>query len=169
MDDEVFRVKVNKLYDTIFRVSMTYLKNFYDAEDVTEETFITYYSNAPDFENEELEKAWLIKVAINKCKNLRRCFWKNRRDDNFDFTTLKVYDNEDESFLGKIISELPDKYRTLILLYYYEEYSIREISGIMGINESTCQTRLERARHRIKEKINCKGEVSLCLKEDIKV
>lgn len=169
LNDEIFKTKMRNYYDTVFRTCMAYLQNSHDAEDITEEVFITYYYKSPDFENESLEKSWLLKVAVNKCKNLRKCFWKHQRDDDFDYSTLKVYDNKDESVLGEIIAELPDKYRVLILLYYFEEYSLNEISEILGVNISTCQTRLDRARKRIKEKLN-NGKVEfLCLKADTKI
>lgn len=130
--------------DLLYRIAFTYVKNQADAEDVLQETFLKYFNKAPVFENNEHEKRWLIRVTINLCKNHLLSFWQRNRCEMSDqfYTEL----DEDEMLLIQEVMKLPAKQRGIIYLHYYEGYSCKEISKIMGIGESAVKMRLKKGR-----------------------
>lgn len=152
MDKEIFHEKLCKYKDTVFRVAFSYCKNKSDAEDISQEVFLKYYTSPPDIEEESEEKAWLIRVAINKSKDLIKSSWYSKRCDKENLQeTCQM--NESQSELLEVVLNLLEKYKIPIYLYYYEQYTIAEISKIMGIKASTIQTRLQRGRKLIEKKL----------------
>ncbi len=136
--------------ESLMRVAYTYTKNMQDAQDMVQDTFLRYISNAPRFESKEHEKAWLIRVTINICKNhLSSAYRKNyaELDEN-----ISVYDTYSSGLID-IVNSLPEKYRIVIHLFYYEDYTQKQIAKILGITESAVSTRLQRGRKLLKEKI----------------
>jgi len=119
---------VERHSDLLLRVAFTYMKNMSDAEDIVQEVFLKLVRNYPPFENDEHEKAWLIRVAINLSKNRLKSAWFRKTEPIYD-SSLSFSD--EEKFVMDAVLELPAKYRSVILLYYHEGYSIREISGIL--------------------------------------
>ncbi|GEA31778.1 RNA polymerase sigma factor [Clostridium diolis] len=133
--------------DMLIRISYSYMKNLSDAEDITQEVFIKLLEKRPDFKNETHEKSWLIRVAINLSKDkLKSSYFKNTTslEDDFVDTT-----QEDTDVIEAVLS-LPLKYRSIVFLYYYENYSISEISNILNIKESTVGSQLSRGRKLLK-------------------
>jgi RNA polymerase sigma-70 factor (ECF subfamily) len=123
------------------------MKNLSDAEDITQEVFIKLLEKRPDFKNGTHEKSWLIRVAINLSKDkLKSSYFKNTTslEDDFVDTT-----QEDTDVIQAVLS-LPVKYRSIVFLYYYENYSISEISNILNIKESTVGSQLSRGRKLLK-------------------
>lgn len=132
---------------TIAKVAFSYLKNIADAEDIVQEAFLTLMQKQPKLENEEHLKAWLIRVAINKCKNHLKSGWFKRNTPiKGDISYLPPKQDE---VLSAVLS-LDVKYRIPIHLYYYQGYSIREIGEIMSIPSATVGTRLARGRRLLK-------------------
>ncbi len=139
----------------VYRIAISNAKNKEDAEDIFQEVFISLIKNINRIENETHLKYWLIRTTINFCKNLHLCFWKKRvslEDTDLD----KKYKNNDFSFdtelniIREKIKSLSDKQKAVIYLYYYEEYSIKEISNILKISEGTVKSRLSSARKNLK-------------------
>ncbi|MDG5852582.1 MULTISPECIES: RNA polymerase sigma factor [Clostridium] len=133
--------------DMLIRISYSYMKNLSDAEDITQEVFIKLLEKQPDFKNKTHEKSWLIRVAINLSKDkLKSSYFKNTTslEDDFVDTT-----QEDTDVIQAVLS-LPLKYRSIVFLYYYENYSISEISNILNIKESTVGSQLSRGRKLLK-------------------
>lgn len=133
--------------DMLIRISYSYMKNLSDAEDITQEVFIKLLEKRPDFKNKTHEKSWLIRVAINLSKDkLKSSYFKNTTslEDYFVDTT-----QEDTDVIQAVLS-LPLKYRSIVFLYYYENYSISEISNILNIKESTVGSQLSRGRKLLK-------------------
>lgn len=131
----------------LIRISYSYMKNLSDAEDITQEVFIKLLEKRPDFKNKTHEKSWLIRVAINLSKDkLKSSYFKNTTslEDDFVDTT-----QEDTDVIQAVLS-LPLKYRSIVFLYYYENYSISEISNILNIKESTVGSQLSRGRKLLK-------------------
>lgn len=152
MDKEIFHEKLMKYKDTVFRVAFSYCKNKSDAEDISQEVFLKFYTATPDISDEGEEKAWLIRVTINKSKDLLKASWRTKRSDIENLQ--EVYSmNETQSELLEVILGLPEKYKTVIHLYYYEQYSVGEIAKITGVKPSTIQTRLQRGRKLIGKKL----------------
>ena len=143
---------IKEVYDrqsrTIYHLAMTYLKNTADAEDVVQNVFVNYIKKKPEFKNQEHEKAWFIVATKNYCKNLLKNFWKTKVD--MGDIPEKNYEEKEDSLLLDKIMELPVKYREVLYLYYYEEYSVREIGELLSRKESTIQTQLAAAREKLK-------------------
>lgn len=137
--------------DTVFHTAFVYVKNIMEAEDITSEVFIKYFRREKRFDDRNHEKAWLIRVTINQCKDLFKSFgFKNRisiEDYNPYCETL------DESYVLDAVMKLPKKYREAIHLFYFEGYSTEEIGKITKTNSITIRTRLSRARKMLKKSL----------------
>ena len=125
---------------TVYRVCFAYMKNPADTEDAVQDTFFQLIKSGPAFESEEHEKAWLIRTATNICKNVLRHWW--RRHENIE---------TDDIF--QVVMELPEKYKTVVYLYYYEGYTSVEIAGILKKPQSTIRNYLHEARAILKERL----------------
>lgn len=152
MNKELFFEKLQKYKNTVFRIAYSYCKNKSDAEDISQDVFLKFYTASPSFDNEAEEKAWLIRVTINKCKDLLKSSWHSKRCDKEEITETYTM-NEAQSELLEIVLSLPDKYKIVIHLYYYEQYTINEIAKITGKKPSTIQTQLQRGRKLIEKKL----------------
>jgi len=144
---------VKKIIDTygnmLFRLCLVTLGNASDAEDAVQETLIRYLQKAPDFAGEEHEKSWLMKVAVNICRDMLR--FRNRHP-LADIDEMKEYTKDtSDSGVFEALMTLPDKYRTVLALYYVEEYKIREIAKIMEITASAVKMRLQKGRRLLEE------------------
>ena len=146
--------RVMELYaDMVRRICLVHLKNRHDTEDVFQNVYMKYMLYEGFFENSEHEKAWFARVTINACTDWLR--YLSRRK----WVPLEVIDEEravlDEPSVNllKVILELPEKYRNVIYLHYYEGYSIVEIAGILGRKENTVYTWIARARNILREKL----------------
>ena len=157
MDKEEFIKKMMIHKDTVFRTALAYTKNKTDAEDISQEVFLKLYTSERTFSDREQEKAWLLRLTINKCKDLLKSYWFTRRSDETDIKTEYPVDREQSELLEKVMS-LPDKYRIVLHLYYYEEYSVSEIAALTNSKVSTVQTRLQRGREKLKKKLAEKEE-----------
>ena len=137
----------NNLYAAAFNIC----QNQMDAEDVVQETFVQYYATKKEFENEHHIRAWLLRIAINKAKNCCRTFWKKNKCTLEDYMeTLPFPDSQSRSLFEEVM-KLPDKYRIVIHLFYYEDYTVREIAEILKLSESNVKVRLSRGRTLLRE------------------
>lgn len=146
--------EVGKLYDTyaqdVYRLALSYLRNTQDAEDVCHGVFLTLVEkDIALFPGKE--KAWLLKVAANACKNHLKSFWKLNREELDD---RMVFADDGDRDLWAIVGTLPPKYRAVIHLYYYEGYPQDEIARILGITRTAVQTRMQRARNLLEKELN---------------
>ena len=116
--------------DTVYRVCYAYMKNAPEAEDMTQETFLRLMSNGKPFADQRHEKAWLIITASNLCKDTLKKWW--RKNENIDDYT-----------------SLPQDYKDVVYLYYYEGYTTAEIAAHQNCPESTVRSRLSRARKQL--------------------
>ncbi len=137
---------------TIYRVCFAFMKNPADTEDAVSDTFYKMIKSGMVFESEEHEKAWLIRTASNACKNsLRR--WFRKSEDLADYENLQGMGNIEIDDTFEIVLGLPDKYKTVVYLYYYEGYTTPEISKILEKPQSTIRNHLHEARVLLKERI----------------
>ena len=139
--------------DNLFAVAFNICQNTQDAEDVIQDTFVQYYTTKKEFDNEEHIRAWLIWVAVNKAKNVTRTFWRRNKVSIEDFTEMLAFETPESETLFETVMQLPKKYRIVIHLFYYEDYSIHEIAGILKLSESNVKVRLSRGRSLLKEKL----------------
>lgn len=155
MDEAVFTRTAMAYKDRLFAIAFHYCRNRADAEDILQTVLLKYYRSGKEFETEEYLRNWLIRVAINESKRLLLSHWRKRTVpleelEEFAAQTLPIPE-ESELFLA--VLALPQKYRIVVHLYYYEEYSVREIADLLAIRETTVQTRLMRARAKLREKL----------------
>ena len=140
--------------DSILRYAYTYLHNMSDAEEVLQDTLVQFLKTAPEFESENHEKAWLLRVAANLSKNRIR-YNKLRETDELN-DELVAEECEDLSFVWEAVKSLPVKYWEVIHLFYHEGYQTVQIAKVLGRNESTVRSDLRRGREKLKEVL--KGE-----------
>ncbi len=150
---------LEKYSTTVFRAAYALTKNKQDAEDAAQETFIALMQHNPEFESEEHQKAWLLRVVTNKCKSMFRTVWYSRTqgiEDDYptqEFTT-------DELDVVTAVNALPLKYRQVVYLHYIEGYAAKEIADILNMPQNTVLSHMSRARKLLKEKLNFKeGEI----------
>lgn len=140
--------------DTVYKLAWMYCKKKDRADDIFQEVFYKYLAYQPKFKDPEHEKAWFIRTTINLCKNLLRSKWQKDilQLEEWDGDHAPVQENRDAfAELKEAVLNLPDKYRVPIHLYYYEEYSVREIAQLLHKSESTVQTQLQRGREKIRQ------------------
>lgn len=137
---------------TVYRVCFAYMKNPSDTEDAVQDTFYKMIKSGVAFESEEHEKAWLIRTATNVCKNSVK-HWFRKRVDLADYENLLSRGNIEIDDTFEVVMSLPDKYKTVVYLYYYEGYKTPEISNILQKPQSTIRNYLHEARGVLKEKL----------------
>jgi len=148
--------EIEEIYErhrmTVYRVCYTYLKQAMDTEDAVQETFFRLIRKHPKLEGEEHEKAWLIRTAVNICKDeLRK---KRRRDEDIeDHPELQSPEHIGTSVIMEAVLSLPEKYKTVLYLYYYEGYDSAEIAAILKRPKSTIRNYLHEARMILKERL----------------
>ena len=146
---ENYEYLFGKYGEKIYRTIFCYCKNVADSEDIMQETFLKLFETNEQFESEEHIKNWLYKVAINRAINVKKSKWYKYQtlDETYAMNT------EEQEDLYESIMKLPDKYRVVIILYYYEGYAIKEIAQLLSKSVSTINTQLQRARKRLKKYI----------------
>lgn len=146
MTDTEFEKIMQRQINSVLRLACAYLKCFAEAEDTAQEVFLKLYRSEVSFDTPKEERAWLLKVTANLCRNHLRSPWYSKRADmDIPEEITADFPDEEKTALTEVM-KLPEKYRTPIHLFYCEEYSVKEISEITGIKESTVRTRLQRGR-----------------------
>lgn len=148
MDTEVL---MKKYKDCIFAVAFNICKAQADADDIVQDTFLQYYLGTKQFETEQHIKAWLIRVAINKSKNMRLSCWWRKIQPLEEYIETLIFETPESQHLFEQVLKLSEKYRIVLHLFYYEEYSITEIASLLHISENNVKIRLMRARKLLKE------------------
>lgn len=152
--------------ETVYRLAYSLVRTRADADDIYQEVFLRYVRKAPVFDSMKHERAWFMRVTINCCKNLWKSPWMQRRsaleDDALEREASQEEaacgTTEEDSLLIETVKQLPEKYRAVIHLFYYEELSVEEIGKITNSKASTVRTRLTRARRQLKSLLREKGE-----------
>ncbi len=136
---------------------MLYLKNYADTEDIFQTVFLKYVLSSASFESEENEKAWFIRVTINACKDLLKSFFRSR---TVSLDAIMEYPTElppDYREVLEAVFSLPQKYRDVVYLHYFEDYTAPQISRILGKNVNTVYTLLTRSKQMLREKLGGDG------------
>lgn len=136
--------------DVILRLSYTYLKNTQDAQDVCQTVFVKLLTEPRQFESPAHERAYILRMAANACKDILKSPWRRRTRPLEEGLQVPAPAAEDGSVLSAV-NTLPPHYRAVIYLYYYEGYAAGEIGKILGVPTATVHTRLARGRARLKE------------------
>ena len=146
-----------KYADMLYRLALSHLNHKDDAEDVVQEVFIKYMNQTKMFKDEEHEQAWLIRVTVNACYDMLR--YKNRRDHDALDNIVEFAAAEEKPDIGvlKLLEQLPAKYKTVIVLYYLEGFSIEEIAFMLRLSVSAIKMRMSRGREQLKKMIEKEG------------
>ena len=132
----------------LYTIAFNICRNSHDAEDVVQDTFLAYLTAKKEFETQEHIRAWLIRVAINKAKNKTRTFWHGHTVALEDY--MAEAPAAEASDLLEAVMQLPEKYRIVIHLFYYEDYSVKEISEILRLTPGNVKVRLTRGREALR-------------------
>ena len=151
MDYAQMEAVYDRMKDTVYRVALAYCRNVQDAEDITHDVFLARFQHDAPFPDDEAEKAWMLRVTVNRCKNLLKSF-RRRFSVPLD-DAAQVCKTQAEHDIWDAVNALPANYRVVIHLYYYEGYSVREIGKITGRSETAVQTQLYRARKLLKAQL----------------
>ena len=148
---------IERYSDTVQRLCIVYLKNQADTEDVFQTVFFKYYLSSMVFESDEHEKAWIIRVTINACKDWLRSFFRSRTVSLDEIIELPSEAPQESSNVLEAVLSLPAKYRDVVYLHYYEDYTAPQISKILHKNVNTIYTLLTRSKELLREKLGGEG------------
>lgn len=135
--------------DLLYRLAFTHLSSASDAEDAVSDVFVKYLQNAPEFRDEEHEKAWFIRVLINRCNDLHR-HKAVRAYTPLESVAELAAASEEDSELLHAVQKLPEKNRTAILLHYFEGFSLEEVASVQETTVAAVKMRLMRSRAMLK-------------------
>lgn len=154
-----FREFYNRQVKRVYRLAMVLMGNISDAEDVTQTVFLKAWEKKPDFRDADHEIAWILTTTRNQCKDIHKSFYRRKRADLENAPEPQVtLETQMDSEIWEALQSLTEKYRMVLYLYYYEGYSVRELSVILGRRESTLQTQLATGRKQMKSLLESKGE-----------
>ena len=159
---------VNRLAPSVYRIAYNYFGCREDAEDIMQDVIIKMLTSDKEFESEEHIKSWTIRCTVNECHSLYRnpfrrkrvypdgdnawkddAWWDNATGRQEDVFISETEADHEAELVRDALSRLHPRYRIALYLYYYEEYSVREIAGMLGKRESTVQTWLARGRRQM--------------------
>lgn len=161
VEEKLFNDTVLKYSDMVYRIAYSYCKNKEDAEDIYQNVFLKLLKTQKDFEQEDYKKRWLIRVTVNECHSLFLSPWRKHRKECENVEQLleeqeaAIYEEskERESEVLAMLNGLSKRYRTVLYLYFYEEYSVKEIAEILNKKESTIRTQIMRGKEQLRERI----------------
>ncbi len=136
--------------NNVFQTAFCYMKSYADAEDIRQEAFIKLYISEKVFKSDEHIKAWLLRVTVNLCKNKLNSAWY-RLYLPIEAAADKGYEEKEPDQFIKLLFRLKPRYRITLYMYYYEDYSVKEISKITGLKENTVLSQLSRGRKQLKD------------------
>lgn len=142
---------IREYQTNLFVTAFNVCRNAEDAKDVVQDAFIAYHTSSIQFNNEQHIRAWLFRVTVNKAKDISKSFWHRNKMPLEDYIQSLPFETKEDSDLFEAVLHLPEKNRIVIHLFYYEDYSIHEISEILHISENTVKVRLSRGRARLKD------------------
>jgi RNA polymerase sigma-70 factor (ECF subfamily) len=141
---------IEKYADTVRRICFVHLKNYHDTEDVFQDVFLKYILHDADFQSDSHERAWLIRVAINACKDRLKSFFRKKSMSIDELVTEPSTVDGGRRELLDAVLQLPPKYKDVIYLFYFEGYSAVEIAAILQRNENTIYIWLSRAKAQLR-------------------
>jgi len=151
---------INAYQIPLKRMCCVWLKDAALAEDAVQETFLKAYAALSDFRGDCSEKTWLMRIAVNVCRNLRRGWWFNHVDRSVEIERLPEaavpFEEKDDSLMD-MISALPRHLREITLLYYYQDMNMSEISEALNLSVSAVSRRLEKARRQLRAQLEKEG------------
>lgn len=150
---DVLEEILNQYGNMLFRYALLMLGNTQDAEDVVQDTLLKFWQKAPEFKDKDHEKAWLLTVTANRCRDLLRTRLRRGEtalDSIAELPDARTNPMENSSIL-EALTRLPEKYKKVVYLYYVEGYKVEEIAGIIGKTASAVKMRLKKGRELLGE------------------
>lgn len=144
---------IERYSDTVRRLCAVHLKNDADTEDIFQTVFLKYVLSSVSFENDEHEKAWFIRVTINACRDLLKSFFRRHTVSLDEVIEHPAEPPPDHGDVWEAVFALPQKYRDVVYLHYYEDYTAPQISRILGKNVNTIYTLLTRSKQMLRERL----------------
>ena len=144
---------IERYSDTVRRLCAVHLKNDADTEDIFQTVFLKYVLSSVSFESEEHEKAWFIRVTINACKDLLKSFFRSHTVPLDEAAGYPAEPPPDYRDVWEAVFLLPQKYRDVVYLHYFEDYTAPQISRILGKNVNTVYTLLTRSKEMLRERL----------------
>ena len=144
--DEAFR----RYGDRVFSAAFSICRNREDADDTVQDTFLKYHTQNLEYMDEAHLKAWLLRVAINRAKDITAAFWRRNRVSWEEYMDELEFVQPEDRTLFQAVMQLPEKYRLVLHLSYYEEYSIAEIASTLHCSQGTVKSQLSRGRKLLK-------------------
>lgn len=144
---------VDEYSDMVRRLCMLHLKNYADTEDIFQTVFLKYALSSVEFKSKEHEKAWMIRVTINACKDLLKSFFRKHTVSIDQLIEQPAPVPQDHREVLEAVLSLPKKYKDVVYLHFYEGYTAPQISEILGKNVNTVYTLLTRAKKILKTKL----------------
>lgn len=149
-DEQQIRTALDTYSDMIRRICILHLKNYHDAEDVFQDVFLKYALRDEAFESHAHEKAWLIRVTVNACRDILKSFLKRNVVSLDNLTAEPACLLDEDKAVWDAVLKLPEKYRVVVYMFYYEGYSAVDIAKILHKKENTIYTWLSRAKMQLK-------------------
>lgn len=162
-DQEAYTTLVKSMKDDLYKIAKTRISNEDDMQDAIQETMLEMFKSIKKLRDPKLFKKWIITILINKCNRIYRRKYKtdlSYEELNFeDFITATSNDVESDLEFYELLKDLKYEERIILILYYKEEYTVKEIKSILNMKVSTINTHLFRARAKLKEKLEKGGEL----------
>ena len=152
MTEQEFTAAAERHLDLVYRVALNCLRNPADAEDAAQTVLLRLWQSGQAFPNDDQLRYWLVRVTVNVCKDVLRSPWR-RRMVALDHCREPAFAAPEHQALYAEVMALPAKYRLPLYLYYYEGYAVAEVGELLGLKPSTVQTRLARAREKLKRQL----------------
>nr|WP_325185320.1 sigma-70 family RNA polymerase sigma factor [uncultured Oscillibacter sp.] len=153
MEKTLFNSAARQYQDMVYRVALHALGSPQDAEDAVQEVFLRLYTEKKPFAGPEHLRRWLIRVTVNVCRDALKSPWRRRRVFLDTLPETPVFDRPEQGALYREVMALPEKYRTVLYLFYYEELTVKEIGEVLDLRTTAVTTRLHRARAKLKEQL----------------
>lgn len=149
MDKISFGTLAETYQSMVYRIALNFFGNIQDAEDAMQEVMTKLYLHKGSFESQDHVRNWLIQVTLNYCRSIWRSPWRQRVSLG-ELTVAIPFSRPEDGELFQVVMGLPEKHRTILYLFYYEELSIREIAAVLKLSETAVTSRLSRARRILK-------------------
>ena len=151
MDEERAEALVDRYADLLVRIGYTWLGDLDDAKDICQTVLIKLLEDPRQFPDRGQERAWVVRLGVNACKNWRKSAWLRHRADLDEGLCVSAEDPEpEEGGLLEQVMALPQKYREVIFLRYYEGYGVKEIASLLGRSPALVSTHLKRAKEKLR-------------------
>jgi len=159
LEDVSFRAIINEHNDYLLQLSYLYVKDWNAAEDIVQDVFITYWIKSEQFQKQSSLRTYLTRMAINRCKDYLKSWHYRTQTLTTVFTGMirpknQLIMHDEQLIVADAVLSLPIKFREVIIHYYFNELTVREIAALINTSESTIKYRLKMGKERLKDKLS---------------